>query len=367
MRKNVLSIILVATMTAGLVGCAGSNAQTTAAPAQTAAQTTAAPAAAASEFDSLEPVELILADTTSPGTAAQMFGYAVTEKVEALTGGKLTIDYHPNSELGGDGDIIRQEQSGDIHMHISQTAPMVSFVPEMGVFDLPMVFSKYNGDQIDKVLNNPDSEFRKEISQAYEKQGLHLLGFLQNATYRLTTSNKELRTLADFKDLQIRTMENTNHMGFWSAIDASPTPIAYSEVFISLQNGTIDAQENPADICASINLQDVQKYLACTNHILFLVKMSINKNAYDNLAPAYQKALDQAVSEAIAEVRPQLPIIDQENKKKLQDGGMTIIEYGPEFFDEILALPAVKELYKKIDDSVGGLGTVLQNELAALN
>ena len=89
-------------------------------------------------------------------------------------------------------------------------------------------------------------QFFIQLSQVYERWDLHLLGFLQNATYRLTTANKPLNTLEDYKNLQIRTMENSNHMNFWSAIGANPTPLAFSELYFSLSSGAIDAQENAA-------------------------------------------------------------------------------------------------------------------------
>ena len=193
--------------------------------------------------------------------------------------------------------------------------------------------------------------------------GFHYLGILQNATYRLTTANKELNTLADFKALQIRTMNNSNHMAFWTAIGAEPTPLAWSEVYFALQSGTIDAQENAADTCVGANLNEVQKVLACTNHILYANQMTINKEAYDSLDPAYQAALNQAVTEALAELRPQLSEIDEQNKQTLVDKGMTLIEYDNAFYDEILNLDTVKKLYSDIDSQVNGLGTTLQEAL----
>ena len=307
-------------------------------------------------------MELIGADNTSKGAAGQLFGELVAAKVDEITGGKLTIDYHPNSELGDDGDILRQMQSNDIQIVVCQTAPLVSFVPEAAVFDLPMVFSKYDGDTIDGVLNG-DSAFHTELSSAFEAAGFHYLGILQNATYRLTTANKELNTLADFKALQIRTMNNSNHMAFWTAIGAEPTPLAWSEVYFALQSGTIDAQENAADTCVGANLNEVQKVLACTNHILYANQMTINKEAYDSLDPAYQAALNQAVTEALAELRPQLSEIDEQNKQTLVDKGMTLIEYDNAFYDEILNLDTVKKLYSDIDSQVNGLGTTLQEAL----
>ena len=324
----------------------------------------ASTAAFAADYSSLDPVELIGADASSNGAVCQQFGELVTQKVSDITGGKLTIDYHPNSDLGGDVDILRQVQSGDIDISVGQTAPVVSFVPDVAVFDLPMVFAKYDGETIDKVLNNPDSEFYQKLSASYEAQGYHLLGFLQNATYRLTTSNKELATLADFQGLQIRTMENANHMAFWTALGAEPTPLAWPEVYIALQNNTIAAQENAADTCLGANLQEVQKYLSCTNHILYLNEIIISKDNFEKLDPAYQEALQQAVSEAAAELRPKLAQIDADNKKGLEDGGMTITEYDADFYDTILNLDTVKQLYADIDAKVNGLGTILQNELA---
>ncbi len=367
--QKLTSVFLAGAMAASLAACGGSQpAETTAAPAAEApaAEAPAAEAPAGDvDYSALEAVELIGADSTGKGAAGQIFGELVTSKVDEITGGQLTIDYHPNGDLGGDADLLRQEQSGDIDIVVCQTAPVVSFIPEVAVFDLPMVFAKYSGDQIDAVLNSKDSKFNQQLSAAYEAAGYHLLGFLQNATYRLTTSNKELNDLASFKELKIRTMENNNHMAFWSGIGASPTPLAWAEVYISLQNGTIDAEENAADTCVGANFQEVQKYLACTNHILYANQISINKDKFESLDPAYQAALEQAVSEAIAEMRPQLEQIDADSKKTLEDGGMTIIEYDSAFFDEVLALDPVKELYTKIDSDVNGLGTTLQEELAA--
>ena len=355
--KKLLALILALAMCLAMAACGGTSAEEPIAA--EAAETTVETAAADGPYANLEPVELIGADSTGKGAAGQIFGEYVASRVTEITGGKLTIDYHPNGDLGGDADLLRQMQSNDIQIVVCQTAPTVSFIPEMAVFDLPMVFSKYDGDTIDAVLNG-ENEFNSALSDAYEAAGLHLLGFLQNATYRLTTAHTELATLADFKDLQIRTMENSNHMDFWTAIGAQPTPLAWAEVYISLQNGTIDAQENAADTCVGASFQEVQEYLACTNHILYCNQICINAEAYADLDPAYQDALNQAVADAIAYMRPQLEQIDLENKQILVDGGMTLIEYDEAFYDEILALDTVQALYDKInEDQINGLGTKL--------
>lgn len=315
----------------------------------------AAPAQAATE--------LIGADSTGKGAAGQIFGEYVASQLEEISGGELTMDYHPNGDLGGDADLIRQMQSNDIQIVVCQTAPTVSFIPENAVFDLPMAFAKYDGDKIDSVLNG-DNDFHTALAAAYEAQGLHLLGFLQNATYRLTTSNTELKDLASFNGLQIRTMENANHMAFWTAIGAQPTPLAWAEVYVSLQNKMIDAQENAADTCLGANFQEVQKYLACTNHILYCNQICISKDAWDALSEEEQGWLNQAVANAIEYMRPQLEQIDADSKQALVDGGMQLIEYDDAFFDEVLALDGVKAVYTDIDGQTNGLATLLTDALA---
>ena len=311
-------------------------------------------------FEELEPVMLIGADAIAKDAAGQVFFEKVAQNVDRITGGKLRIDLFHNGELGNDEELFRQMRFNDIHVTVSQTAPAVPFIPDLAALDLPMIFAKYDADTIDTVLNSETSEFHRRLSESYEESGLHLLGILQNSTFRLTTANRDLDTLDDFKGLQIRTMGNSNHMAFWTAIGAEPTPLPWSEVYFALQSGTVDAEENAADTILGANLYEIQKVLACTNHILYANQICITKKAYEELDPKYQAALEQAVEEALADMRPILSAVDEENKKTLENEGMEIVTYGETFYDEVLALDSVQKLYRDIDVSVNGLGSVLQ-------
>ena len=163
--------------------------------------------------------------------------------------------------------------------------------------------------------------------------------------------------------MKIRTMENKNHMAFWSAIGAQPTPLAWAELYFSLQSGVVEAEENAADTVVGANFNEVQKYLACTNHILYVNQLAMNKDSWANLDPAYQKALTESLNQALSEMSAQLLEIDSSNKKLLQEKGMTIITYEPSFFKDILAIQGVKDLYSKIDADTEGLATTMQEEL----
>ena len=99
--------------------------------------------------------------------------------------------------------------------------------------------------------------------------------------------------------------------------------------------------------------------------IILVISYFMNKKAYESLDPAYQKALNQAVSEALKELAPKLGEIDKQNKETLEKKGMTIIKYDKSFYDQVLALDSVKALYKDINSQINGIGDVLMQELDA--
>ena len=365
--KKISALVLALAMCMALVSCGGGDTSTpsTSTPDASTPSTSTPDASTGADYSSLDPVLLIGADSTAANAAGQLFGEMVAEKLDTITGGQLTMDYFPNGELGADADLLRQLQSGDISIVVCQAAPVASFVPDVAVYDLPMVFATYDGATIDEVINNPESEFAQGLSASFNEAGLQLLGTLQNATFRQTTTNRDLQTLADYEGMLIRTMENPNHMALWEAMGAAPTPMAWNEVYFALQSGNIEAEENAADTIVGSNLNEVQTYLAKTNHILYANMMIMNKDSYDALDPLDQEALNQAESEALAEMSAQLADIEATNLGTLKERGMTIIEYDQAFFDEVLALPGVQELYASIDEQTGGLAQTLQDELAA--
>ena len=365
--KKISALVLALAMCMALVSCGGGDTSTpsTSTPDASTPSTSTPDASTGADYSSLDPVQLIGADSTAANAAGQLFGEMVAEKLDTITGGQLTMDYFPNGELGADADLLRQLQSGDIDIFVGQTAPVASFVPNVAVYDLPMVFATYDGATIDAVINNPESEFAQTLSASFNEAGFQLLGTLQNATFRQTTTNRNVQTIADFDGMLIRTMENTNHMDFWSALGAAPTPMAWNEVYFALQSGNIEAEENAADTIVGSNLDEVQDYLAMTNHILYANMMIMNKASYDALDPLYQDALNQAVSEALTEMSAQLADIEATNLATLEERGMTIIEYEPTFFEEVLAIDGVQTVYENINTATDGLAQILQDELAA--
>ena len=178
-----------------------------------------------------------LATASPEDTVTQLFAEKFAEEVHDLSNGAMRIQVYANSTLGGDRDLLETCADGDIPFVVQNTAPQVSFMKDLAVFDLPCVFDSL--DDCRKKLDDPD--FYNLISQVYTDGGYHLLGMADQG-FRIMSTNKPVYSLADFKGQKIRTMENSYHLAFWKAIGANPTPMTFSEVYIGLQQHTIDAQ-----------------------------------------------------------------------------------------------------------------------------
>jgi tripartite ATP-independent transporter DctP family solute receptor len=269
-----------------------------------------------------------------------------------ITGGKITCDYFPNSQLGDDAALLTQMQQGDIDVFAGQPGMTASFVPGVFIYDLPLVFAKYSGAQIDKALNH--SAFTDAINEEYAKAKMYCISVVQNGTYRVMTSNKDIKTLADFKGIKIRTMNNPLEMQFWQCLGATPTPLAFSELYMSLQQGVVDAQENANDTNANMNFQEVQKYLVNVKQLLYMNQLIMNVNRWETLPKEYQDAIRQAADQATQALQPQLQKINDDARDKLVAGGMKVIDFSNAQYDEIIKVsePVYKAIRAKIGDKL---------------
>lgn len=212
-----------------------------------------------------ESFNYIFGHGAAQGSIGDLYCNKFKELIEAESGGSITVDVYSGSELGTYGEMLQSLATGDIGGMIFQPAPAVSFIPELAVLDIPYAFLGCTQEQIDKALN--DSDFTKILKESCDKGGYHFMSFAQAASFREVTSNKPINSVADFAGFKIRTLENNNHIAFWKALGANPTPIAFGELYLSLQQGLVDGQENPYDTSVNAGFAEVQKYLVETDQI----------------------------------------------------------------------------------------------------
>lgn len=230
--------------------------------------------------------------TSSPeDTVTQIYAEKFAEEVYNLSDGKMKIKVFANSTIGGDRELLETCRDGDIPFVVQNTAPQVTFMPDVAVFDLPSVFA--NIEQARTAVDNP--EFYSKMEEVYQKGGYKLLGYADQG-FRIMSTNKKIEDFSDFKGQKIRTMENSYHLAFWKSLNANPTPMTFSEVYIGLQQGTIDAQENPYEVIVSSKLYEQQDYVVETNHLPHLISLIVSDDFYQSLTAKQQKIIDEAAA-----------------------------------------------------------------------
>lgn len=289
--KRILAILLVIGLLATLTGCGGTG-------------------------GSDQTYAWVLATASPEDTVTGLFANQFAQSVGELSGGEMRIQVYHNSTLGGDTELFESVQCGDIPFVVQNTAPEVSYLPKLALFDLPGVFE--NLDELHRVLD--DGVFMEKINEIYRGGGFRLLA-MADQDFRVMSTNKKIETLEDFRGVKIRTMENSYHMAFWSAIGASPTPMTFSELYVGLEQNTVDAQENPYEVICSSKFYEVQDYVVQTNHLPHLLALVTNNDFYNNLSEQERAIIDEAAAIATEYARQQVELRTGARMEEITTGG----------------------------------------------
>lgn len=261
-------------------------------------------------------------------------------EVNARTNGRVEIQVYPNIQLGEERDMVEGLQLGTVDFVITSSGPTVSFVPETGVVDLPFLFT--SSEHAYKVL---DGEIGQGLLAKFEPKGIIGLSFMENG-WRSISTNKKITTPADLKGMKVRTMQNKVHMSAFSALGASPLPMAWGEVYTSLQQGVIDGQENPPVILATNALWEVQKYYALTRHF-YTPYLFLMSKATSAKISAEDLAIVKEVAKEATDYQRQL-MQEQEGGyiDTLKKNGMEVYDVDRSLFQT--ATKAVYDEYKSV-------------------
>ena len=269
----------------------------------------------AAEFD------LVEAHTSPPDHPYTLGMVRYAYLVKERTNGRVAIQIHHSRQLGDERQVVEGLQLGTIHLTVTSTGPLGGFVPEMNVVDLPFLFR--DAEHAYRVL---DGEIGRGLLNKFDAVGIKGLAFWENGFRHITTSKKPVREPTDMKGLKIRVMENKVHQAAFRQLGSDATPMAWGEVFTSLQQGLLDAQENPIPIIYTFKLNEVQKYVSLTGHVYSPAPLLMSKKTWDRMPPEIQKVMfDTAVEVA----RYQRGLIREQEQKQigeLRAKGMTIIE-----------------------------------------
>lgn len=290
-----------------------------------------------------------LATASPEDTVTQIYVEKFAEEVDRLSGGRIEIQIYPNSVLGGDRELLESCYDGDIPFVVQNTAPQVNFIPDTAVFDSPCVFDSL--EEVRETIDEP--EFLDLIRRSYREAGYELLGFADQG-FRVMSTNQKVESFEDFAGQKIRTMENQYHLEFWKALGANPTPMNFSEVYIGLQQNTIDAQENPYEVIVSNRLYEQQDYVVETNHLPHLISLIVNEGFYASLSDEDQEILRKAQESAQSYAREASDERIAERIREIEESGTQILSLDEETKAAMIAAcePVYEEIRKVVSEEI---------------
>lgn len=263
--------------------------------------------------------EVTLGHTLSDSSHYSVGADAFKETLERLSDGEFTVNEHPSGSLGGERAMIEGLQIGTVDVVITSTGPLGNFVPETYVLDLPFLFEDY--DQARCVL---DGEIGEELLTKMGDHNLVGLAWSENGFRHMTNSLREINTPEDAEGLKVRTMENRVHQEAFRQMGASPTPMAFPELFTALQQGTVDGQENPITVIVATNFWEVQDHLSLTGHVYSPAAILGSPILLDGLSDEEREWFNQAAQASAEATREEVSRLEEEGVALLREKGMTV-------------------------------------------
>lgn len=338
---------LAAAMSLTACGGSGSTATTAAAAAETKAEAAGENSQAAGDVVAIDKdYSWNVAMNVSDSTLNYKFYDEFKKEIEAKSGGKITMNLFPNGQLGGDAEQLQSLMDGTVQFSTTITSGMTSTIPEYGVFDLPNAFKDL--DQMRKVEDNAD--LLGALNEASAAKGIHLMG-MADAGFRELTTSKEIHSVADLSGLKIRVIDNPYHQLYWTSLGAATTTMDFNEVYSSLQQKVIDAEENPyMNICAN-KFYEVQPYIVETNHLAHMMVFTMNKALYDSLPDNVKALIDECAADALKVTRDAADNAIAEYKKTIEDAGSQIITLDEAVLTEMQE--KAQPVYDKVRSDLG--------------
>jgi len=215
---------------------------------------------------------------------------------------------------------IEAVQLGTLDVTNTSTGPVSNFVPEVGIVDIPFLFRDY--DHARRVLDGPIGQ---EMLAKFPSKGIVALAWTENGFRHLTNSKRAVVKPDDVRGLKVRTMQNPVHIQAFQSIGVQPTPMAFSELFTSLQQGVVDGQENPIPVILSAKFSQVQKHLSLTGHVYSPSLLLISPKLWNSLSDADKAAFLEAAKAGAAAQRKKVNDDEAAGISQLRSDGMEVV------------------------------------------
>ena len=316
MKRRLLALVLACTMALSLTACGGGS--------KDAATTTPAEGgdtAAADADKTYDTPEFTLklghSDTTSNLLHVSLEHFA--DYVKEQSNGRVQIDLYAAEQLGSNAEMAEMLEMGSLDAMMMPQGQEATYAPKLNALGLPFLFPNY--DAVYAVL---DSEIGDELVADLANRNMIQIAYWENGLRQVTNSVRPINAPEDLKGLKIRTPEDAMTLAIFNALGSSPSPLAFSELYLALQQGTFDGQENPVSNIYANNFQDVQKYIAITNHKYECKNMVFSLTTWNKLPEDVQQLLTEAAKTYGDEHRKAIVDSSDTMLAELEEAGMEV-------------------------------------------
>ena len=287
-----------------------------------------------------------------PGSLFDQSAQEFAKRANAKLGNKAKVVIYGSSQLGGDSELMKKLKLGTVDLALPSTV-MSSQVPVFGLFEMP-----YLVKDRDHMARIRDKVVVPDLEPAAEKAGYHIIGIWENGFRQITNNKHPIVKPDDLQGLKLRVPGGTWRVKMFKAYGANPSPLAFSEVFVALQTGVMDAQENPLAQIYPARFYEVQKYLSMTGHVYTPAYVTAGAS-WSRLPADVQKILTDTAKEMEPVVYQIAAKLDQDLLKKLKDAGMQVNEADKDAF-----IKASSKIYEDFSKEVPGGKELIDKSLA---
>jgi len=281
--------------------------------------------------------------------SAEEFARVANERLE----GRATVVVYGSSQLGDDRDVLLKLKLGTVDIALPSTV-LSSAVPAFALFEMPyLVRDRDHMRRIEEAL------VWTELAPRAEDAGYELLSVWENGFRHVTNRVRPIRTPTDLAGIKIRTPNSPWRVSLFRALDANPSPMPFAEVFMALQTGVMDGQENPLSNVVNASLHEVQTYLSLTGHVYSPAYLITGSERWARLPAGIRQTLEEVARETQAFVVERARAIDADALEQLRAAGMQVNEVDRDAF-----VRASSSVYNEFDAQVPGGAAWIQRALA---
>jgi tripartite ATP-independent transporter DctP family solute receptor len=245
------------------------------------------------------------------------------KKLEAATGGRLSVQMYPSMQLGGEKEMIEQAQVGALAMARISVGPMGPLVPELNVFNLPFMFR--DAAHMEKVIDGEiGDELMKKLSD-HPTAGLIGLAWMNAGTRNVYNAKKPVRSIDDLKGLKIRMMGNPIFVDTMNSLGGNGVSMGFDQLINAMQTGVVDGAENNYPTYTSGQHYRYAKYFSLTEHLMIPEILVFSKRVWNTLSKEDQELIRKTAKEAQQEQRKLWYEMEEKSVKEMKEAGVEIL------------------------------------------